>query len=327
MPLVRTPMIAPTKIYDRLPTLNPEQAAGMITEAIRKRPKKIATTLGNLGQLTYAIAPGAQDMVVNRAYQLFPEDAQADRSAHRGRAARVRAGHARRALVGGSRDRSAGQQRPRGSRAQPRRAPMLPPESYDANAPALPRTARPRPSSAGAARMAPLGSTTSFMRSKRNRIAATICASVTVTTSAARALMIGQVSSPGVAACWPSAIVAADVDAHALAAGQRAGHVVAGLGLDADHARPRRQRGAHGGAARDEPAAAHRHHQHVERLDVARAAPARPCPGRPSPAGCRTGARAPCRARRRAGGRAPRDPRRSARTRRPRRRSPRWRRA
>ena len=73
MPLVRTPMIAPTKVYDRLPTLSPEQAANMITEAIRKRPKKIATTLGNLGQLTYAIAPGAQDMVVNRAYQLFPE--------------------------------------------------------------------------------------------------------------------------------------------------------------------------------------------------------------------------------------------------------------
>jgi short-subunit dehydrogenase len=74
MPLVRTPMIAPTKIYDRLPTLNPQQAAAMIGEAIRKRPKKIATTLGNIGQLTYAIAPGAQDMVVNRAYQLFPED-------------------------------------------------------------------------------------------------------------------------------------------------------------------------------------------------------------------------------------------------------------
>jgi short-subunit dehydrogenase len=74
MPLVRTPMIAPTKIYDRLPTLTPDQAANMICEAIRKRPKKIATTLGNLGQLTYAIAPGAQDMVVNRAYQLFPED-------------------------------------------------------------------------------------------------------------------------------------------------------------------------------------------------------------------------------------------------------------
>jgi short-subunit dehydrogenase len=73
MPLVKTPMIAPTKIYDRVPTLTPEQAADMIAEAIRKRPKRIATTLGSLGQLTYAIAPGAQDLVVNRAYQLFPE--------------------------------------------------------------------------------------------------------------------------------------------------------------------------------------------------------------------------------------------------------------
>ncbi|MGH2857078.1 MAG: SDR family NAD(P)-dependent oxidoreductase [Solirubrobacteraceae bacterium] len=80
MPLVRTPMIAPTKIYDRLPTLSPEQAADMICEAIRKRPKKVATALGNIGQLTYAIAPGAQDLLVNRAYQLFPEDGEpADR--------------------------------------------------------------------------------------------------------------------------------------------------------------------------------------------------------------------------------------------------------
>jgi short-subunit dehydrogenase len=73
MPLVRTPMIAPTKIYDRFPTLSPEEAADMIGEAIRKRPKRIATTLGSIGQLSYAIAPGAQDLVVNRAYQLFPE--------------------------------------------------------------------------------------------------------------------------------------------------------------------------------------------------------------------------------------------------------------
>jgi len=66
-------MISPTKIYDRLPMLSPEQAAEMICEAMRKRPKKVGTVLGNLGQLTYAIAPGAQDLVVNRAYQLFPE--------------------------------------------------------------------------------------------------------------------------------------------------------------------------------------------------------------------------------------------------------------
>jgi short-subunit dehydrogenase len=73
MPLVRTPMIAPTKIYDRFPTLTPEEAADMITEAIRKRPKRMASTMGTIGQITYAIAPGAQDLVANQAYQLFPE--------------------------------------------------------------------------------------------------------------------------------------------------------------------------------------------------------------------------------------------------------------
>ena len=73
MPLVRTPMIAPTKMYDRFPTLSPDEAATLITDAIRKRPKRIGTTMGNIGQLGYAVAPGAQDLVANRAYQLFPE--------------------------------------------------------------------------------------------------------------------------------------------------------------------------------------------------------------------------------------------------------------
>jgi short-subunit dehydrogenase len=74
MPLVRTPMIAPTKIYDRFPTLTPGEAAELLTDAVRKRPKRVGTALGTLGQLSYAIAPGAQDLVINRAYKLFPED-------------------------------------------------------------------------------------------------------------------------------------------------------------------------------------------------------------------------------------------------------------
>jgi short-subunit dehydrogenase len=78
MPLVRTPMIAPTKMYDRFPTLSPDQAAEMITDAIRKRPKRVATALGNLGQLSYAVAPGAQDLVMNRAVKLFPEGGEPD---------------------------------------------------------------------------------------------------------------------------------------------------------------------------------------------------------------------------------------------------------
>ncbi len=79
MPLVRTPMIAPSRVYDRFPTLSPDEAAELITEAIRKRPKRVATPVGNLSQLNYALVPGVQDMVVNRAYKLFPEGDSGER--------------------------------------------------------------------------------------------------------------------------------------------------------------------------------------------------------------------------------------------------------
>lgn len=82
MPLVRTPMIAPTKIYDRFPTLSPDEAADMIAEAIRRRPKRITTTLGTLGQLSYAVVPGAQDLVVNRAVKLFPDSGDGQPEGH-----------------------------------------------------------------------------------------------------------------------------------------------------------------------------------------------------------------------------------------------------
>lgn len=72
MPLVRTPMIAPTKIYKYVPTLSPEQAADLIAYAIVKRPKKIATNLGRLASITYAIAPDINNMFMSIGYNLFP---------------------------------------------------------------------------------------------------------------------------------------------------------------------------------------------------------------------------------------------------------------
>jgi hypothetical protein len=66
-----------SKIYDRFPTLSPEEAAHLIAEAIRKRPKRIATTLGNIGQLSYAVAPGAQDLVATVPTSCFPRGATA----------------------------------------------------------------------------------------------------------------------------------------------------------------------------------------------------------------------------------------------------------
>ena len=72
MPLVRTPMIAPTKMYDAFPTITPEEAAEMITDAMISKPKKVATRLGNFGELLYAVAPKASDAILNTAYKLFP---------------------------------------------------------------------------------------------------------------------------------------------------------------------------------------------------------------------------------------------------------------
>jgi NAD(P)-dependent dehydrogenase (short-subunit alcohol dehydrogenase family) len=73
MPLVRTPMIAPTKMYQRFPTITPEEAADMICEAIIHKPKRIATPVGTLGQILYAINPKSMDYILNSAYHLFPD--------------------------------------------------------------------------------------------------------------------------------------------------------------------------------------------------------------------------------------------------------------
>ncbi len=77
MPLVRTPMIAPTKMYDRFPTITPEEAADMITEAIIHKPKRIATPMGTLGQVLYALNPKSIDYILNTAYHLFPDSSAA----------------------------------------------------------------------------------------------------------------------------------------------------------------------------------------------------------------------------------------------------------
>jgi short-subunit dehydrogenase len=66
MPLVRTPMIAPTKAYERLPALTPTEAAEMICKAIRKRPARVARPFANVSQVGYALAPGL-DHAVNNA--------------------------------------------------------------------------------------------------------------------------------------------------------------------------------------------------------------------------------------------------------------------
>ncbi|HWI08247.1 MAG TPA: SDR family oxidoreductase [Solirubrobacteraceae bacterium] len=75
MPLVRTPMIAPTKLYDHFPTISPDEAAGLICEAMRSRPKEINTRIGTAGEVLHALAPKVMDQILHMAYRVFPDSA------------------------------------------------------------------------------------------------------------------------------------------------------------------------------------------------------------------------------------------------------------
>jgi len=77
MPLVRTPMIAPTKIYESVPTISPQDAADMVKQAVIYRPQRIATRLGIFGQVLNGVAPKISEIVMNSAYRMFPDTAAA----------------------------------------------------------------------------------------------------------------------------------------------------------------------------------------------------------------------------------------------------------
>jgi NAD(P)-dependent dehydrogenase (short-subunit alcohol dehydrogenase family) len=77
MPLVRTPMIAPTGLYNNVPVLSPEEAANMIAEACVEKPVRIATRLGVTGELLHALVPRVAQIVMNTSFRMFPDSAAA----------------------------------------------------------------------------------------------------------------------------------------------------------------------------------------------------------------------------------------------------------
>jgi NAD(P)-dependent dehydrogenase (short-subunit alcohol dehydrogenase family) len=77
MPLVRTPMIAPTKMYENVPTLSPEEAADLVVQAIVYKSVRIATRLGIFGAICHAAAPRLTQILLNSAFNMFPDSAAA----------------------------------------------------------------------------------------------------------------------------------------------------------------------------------------------------------------------------------------------------------
>ena len=75
MPLVRTPMIAPTRMYDNVPTISPEEAAAMVKQAVIYKPQRIATRLGIFAQVLHAVAPKVAEIIMNSAFRMFPDSA------------------------------------------------------------------------------------------------------------------------------------------------------------------------------------------------------------------------------------------------------------
>ena len=77
MPLVRTPMIVPTQIYNNVPTLSPEEAADLVAQACIFKPVRLATRLGVAGELLHAAVPRLAQIIMNTSFRLFPETSSA----------------------------------------------------------------------------------------------------------------------------------------------------------------------------------------------------------------------------------------------------------
>jgi NAD(P)-dependent dehydrogenase (short-subunit alcohol dehydrogenase family) len=68
MPLVRTPMIAPSRIYEMFPALTPERAARRIGRAIVRRPVRVAPRWSTALELLQVGAPGLLQRVFARGH-------------------------------------------------------------------------------------------------------------------------------------------------------------------------------------------------------------------------------------------------------------------
>ncbi len=77
MPLVRTPMIAPTKLYNYAPAWSVDAAGDLVLDAAVNKTKRVKTVLGAAAELSYAIWPKMNDNVLGRAFKLFPSSSAA----------------------------------------------------------------------------------------------------------------------------------------------------------------------------------------------------------------------------------------------------------
>jgi NAD(P)-dependent dehydrogenase (short-subunit alcohol dehydrogenase family) len=74
MPLVRTPMIAPTG-YRGIPSSSPERAAALVVKALEERPEILSLPEGRAAELATLTAPRLARFAAHLAYRAMPESA------------------------------------------------------------------------------------------------------------------------------------------------------------------------------------------------------------------------------------------------------------
>jgi short-subunit dehydrogenase len=77
MALVRTPMIEATTIYERFPTLTPDDAADVLCHAIVHRPRRVSPPFGTVAAVADGFSPEIMDRVRSRGFHLFEDSAAA----------------------------------------------------------------------------------------------------------------------------------------------------------------------------------------------------------------------------------------------------------
>ncbi|OBF61460.1 short chain dehydrogenase [Mycobacterium sp. 852002-53434_SCH5985345] len=77
MPLVRTPMIAPSHRLNPVPAISPERAAAMVVRGLVEKPTRIDTPLGTLAEVGNYFAPRTSRRILHQLYLGYPDSAAA----------------------------------------------------------------------------------------------------------------------------------------------------------------------------------------------------------------------------------------------------------
>ena len=77
MPLVRTPMITPSRRLNPVPAISPERAAAMVVRGLVEKPARIDTPLGTLAEAGNYFAPRTSRRFLHQLYLGYPDSAAA----------------------------------------------------------------------------------------------------------------------------------------------------------------------------------------------------------------------------------------------------------